>query len=355
MGVPRNPWNHSWLRTGSQIRDSNLTRFQRWLHDKRGLDLNDHRSLYDWSVRDLDGFWRAIAEFFDVRFHTATELEVLHHDADPLRTRWFPGGTVNYAEHMLRFGLSEVPVSDDRLAVLFCAEPGEPDNRQTLTRKELIEQVAQLASALSHLGVRCGDRVAGYLPNRIETLVAFLATASLGAIWSNCPPELSSKGVLERLTQIEPKVLFALAGYRYGGKQYDRRMALAEIAAGLPTLRQVIMIATVGPLHLNFRRRNFSVALVGSYWSRTVRRNTLFPRCAFRSSAMDLVLFGNDGCAAKPIAHGHGGILLEHLKALSTAPGSQTRRQILLVHNGWLDDVELSGVRPRARSQCGPL
>src|SRR5271157_3359299 len=105
-----------WRPHRDQITNSNLTRFQRWLHDERGLDLNDHRALYDWSVRDLDGFWRTIADFFGVRFHTAAE-RVLHRDTDPLRTRWFPGGTVNYAEHMLRFGLSEVPVSDDRLAV----------------------------------------------------------------------------------------------------------------------------------------------------------------------------------------------------------------------------------------------
>ena len=134
MGATPQTLEPLWQPHRDQIADSNLTRFQRWLHDERGLDLNDHRSLYDWSVRDLEGFWRAIAEFFDVRFHSAAE-RVLHHDTDPLRTRWFPGGTVNYAEHVLRFGLSEVPVSDDRLAVLCCAEPGEPDNRQALNRE----------------------------------------------------------------------------------------------------------------------------------------------------------------------------------------------------------------------------
>ena len=305
-----------WRPHRDQITNSNLTRFQRWLHDERGLDLNDHRALYDWSVRDLDGFWGAIADFFGVRFHTAAE-RVLHRDPDPLRTRWFPGGTVNYAEHMLRFGLNEVPVTDDRLAVLSCAEPGEPDNRQALSRKELIEQVAQLASELSRLGVRCGDRVAGYLPNRIETLVAFLATASLGAIWSNCPPELSSRGVLERLTQIEPKVLLALAGYRYGGKWYDRRAALAEIAAGLPTVRQLIVI----PDASEENNPDFGGAISVFLWSDLVGPGLPGATLCFQAVPFDHPLWilyssGTTG-VPKPIAHGHGGILLEHLKALS--------------------------------------
>jgi acetoacetyl-CoA synthetase len=209
MGFDPQTLEPLWRPPRDQITNSNLTRFQRWLHDQRGLEFSDHRSLYDWSVRDLEGFWRAIADFFGVRFHTFAE-RVLNRDTDPLRTRWFPGGTVNYAEHILRFGLNGVSVSDDLPAVICCAEPGAIDDRRLLNRRELTEQVVQLAHALSRLGVRCGDRVAGYLPNRIETLVAFLATASLGAIWSNCPPELSSRGVLERLTQIEPKALIAL-------------------------------------------------------------------------------------------------------------------------------------------------
>ena len=118
-----------WRPHGGQITNCNLTRFQSWLRDKRGLNLADHRALYDWSVRDLDGFWRAVADFFGVRFHTPAEL-VLHRDNDPLRTRWFRGGTINYAEHLLRFGMNELPVSDDRMAVLYCAEPGAPDSRQ---------------------------------------------------------------------------------------------------------------------------------------------------------------------------------------------------------------------------------
>ena len=154
-----------------------------------------------------------------------------------------------------------------------------------------------LAGALTDLGVRFGDRVAGYLPNRTETLVAFLATASLGAIWSNCPPELSSKGVLERLTQIEPKVLIAVAVYQYGGKQHDRRMALVEIAAGLPTLREMIVIPQApDEKTLHFDRAGFKCP-AGRILLAPGRsgRNTLFPAGAFRSSSLDLVLFRNNG------------------------------------------------------------
>src|SRR6202011_1612322 len=118
--------------------------------------------------------------------------------------------------------------SGTRAAVLFCAEPGVAENRAVLTQTELLIQVGKVASALNCLGVKCGDPVAGYLPNRLETLIAFLGTVSLGAIWSNCPPELSSRGVIERLAQIEPKVLIAVSGYQHGGKRHDRAAALAE-------------------------------------------------------------------------------------------------------------------------------
>jgi acetoacetyl-CoA synthetase len=341
-----------WRPHRDQITNSSLTRFQLWLHEERGLDLNDHGSLYDWSVRDLDGFWGAIADFFGVRFHTAAE-RVLHRDTDPLQTRWFPGGTVNYAEHMLRFGQNEVPVSDDRLAVLYCAEPGEFDNRQVLTRKELIEQVTQLASAFSSFGVRCGDRVAGYLPNRIETLVAFLATASLGAIWSNCPPELSSRGVLERLTQIEPKILLSVFGYRYAGKTHDRTTALAEIAAGLPTLRQVIVIPPIP----DEKVPDFGGTISVQRWSDLVGPGQSAATLCFRAVPFVHPLYPvpperrvAEADCARAWWYSPGAP-----QGVIPAFGSPARRQVLLVHDGWLDDVELSGLWPCARSQRGPL
>jgi acetoacetyl-CoA synthetase len=305
-----------WQPHPDQIKNSNLTRFRQWLHDRHRLELNDHRALYDWSVRDLEAFWSAIADFFDVRFHSAAE-RVLDRDQNGLRTKWFPGGTINYAEHLLRFGLDESLAPGDRPAVLYCAEPGEPDNRQVLTRNELVKQVAQLGSALSRIGVQCGDRVAGYLPNRIETLVAFLATTSLGAIWSNCPSELSSKGVLDRLVQIEPKVLFAVAGYRYGGKQHDRRTALAEVAAGLPSLEHVVVIPQAPDESVPEFHGKISVVRWSDLMSSGQSGATLsFQPVPFDHPLWILYSSGTTGMP-KPIVHGHGGILLEHLKALS--------------------------------------
>ena len=230
-----------WQPDPDKIKETNLARFQEWLRETRSLDLKDHRALYDWSVRDLECFWSAIAEFFDVQFFTPAE-QVIRRDADPIRTKWFPGGTLNYAEHLLRFGQNKWTIPTTVRQSFSAPNPKCPRIGRVLTRGELVTRVQQLASALKRLGVQCGDRVAGFLPNRVETLIAFLATASLGAIWSNCPPELSSRGVIDRLSQIEPKVLVAVTGYRYGGKSHDRATALVEIAAAMPTLRHVILL-----------------------------------------------------------------------------------------------------------------
>jgi acetoacetyl-CoA synthetase len=304
-----------WQPHPDQIRNSNLARFQEWLREKRSLDLRDHRALYDWSVRDLEGFWSAIAEFYDVRFCAPAE-QVLQREADPIRTKWFPGGTLNYAEHLLRFGSNEMGFADDRPAVLFCAEPGGSGHRQILTRRELVTRVRQVASSLQRLGVKCGDRVAGYLPNRLETLIAFLGTASLGAIWSNCPPELSSRGVLDRLIQIEPKVLIAVTGYRYGGKSHNRTTALTEIAAALPTLRHVLIVEQASDEQIP----DFGFATPASRWSDFIAQQpdapTRFCPVPFGHPLWILYSSGTTG-VPKPIIHGHGGILLEHLKALS--------------------------------------
>ncbi len=266
-----------------QIKESNLTRFGDWLRENRSLNLQNHGALYDWSIRDLEGFWSAVVEFFDVRFHMSPEC-VLRLDVDPTQTKWFPGGTINYAEHLLRFGQDGTGLSEDRPAVIYCAEPGVLGNRQVLNRKELLIRVSQMASALKRLGVQPGDRVAGYLPNRIETLIAFLATVSQGAIWSNCPPELSSRGVVDRLAQIEPKVLVAVAGYRYAGKNHDRATALAEIAANLPSLCHVIVVEAATEVEAPKLRSGNRVYR----WSDLLVRRP--PECPFISTRCRLII-----------------------------------------------------------------
>lgn len=305
-----------WRPHPEQIENSNLARFRAWLRENRSLDFDDSQSLYQWSVGDLEAFWSAISEYFDVRFTTSAEA-VLLRDPDPVNTKWFPGGRLNYAEHLLRFGSSRIGAEDDRPAILFCAEPDIPGGRRVLTRAELVDRVNRVATAMRRLGVQQGDRVAGYLPNRVETVIAFLAAASIGAIWSNCPPELSSRGVLDRLTQIEPKILVAVAGYRYGGKEHDRRAALAEIAAGLPTLRHVVLVEESACEILPGLG-----SLVGvESWSDLIARGAApgpiqFAPVPFEHPLWILYSSGTTG-VPKPIMHGHGGMLLEHLKALS--------------------------------------
>ncbi|HEY2123550.1 MAG TPA: AMP-binding protein, partial [Chthoniobacterales bacterium] len=305
-----------WRPHPEQIENSNLARFRAWLRENRSLDFDDSQSLYQWSVGDLEAFWSAISEYFDVRFTTSAEA-VLLRDPDPVNTKWFPGGRLNYAEHLLRFGSSRIGAEDDRPAILFCAEPDIPGGRRVLTRAELVDRVNRVATAMRRLGVQQGDRVAGYLPNRVETVIAFLAAASIGAIWSNCPPELSSRGVLDRLTQIEPKILVAVAGYRYGGKEHDRRAALAEIAAGLPTLRHVVLVEESACEILPGLG-----SLVGvESWSDLIARGAApgpiqFAPVPFEHPLWILYSSGTTG-VPKPIMHGHGGMLLEHLKVLS--------------------------------------
>ncbi len=305
-----------WHPHSEQIRNSNLERFRAWLQEHRSLVFEDCHSLFQWSVRDLETFWSTITEYFDVRFSSTPET-VLRRDPDPVNTKWFPGGTLNYTAHVLRFGSKQIGVEDDRPAILFCAEPDNPEARHVVTRAELVDRVNRVAAAMRRLDVCKGDRVAGYLPNRAETVIAFLAAASIGAIWSNCPPELSSRGALDRLTQIEPKLLVAVDGYRYGGKHHDRTIQLAEIAAGLPTLRQIVIVEPLAAESLP----DFGASISVQNWTDLIAFGPepgpiQFTPVPFDHPVWILYSSGTTG-VPKPIMHGHGGILIEHLKALS--------------------------------------
>src|ERR671920_2314383 len=197
-----------------------------------GLAFEGYDELHRWSVEDLEGFWSAVAEFLDVRFATPPE-RVLGRREMP-GAEWFPGATLNYTEHAV--GL---PEDADEIAVLAYSQTRD---RQELTWGRLREQVARARAGLRRLGVGRGDRVVAYLPNIPEALVAFLATASLGAIWASCAPEFGARSVVDRFGQIEPTVLLAVAGYGYGAKDVDRREQVAEIRAGLPSVRHVVHV-----------------------------------------------------------------------------------------------------------------
>ena len=268
-----------------------------WLRRERGLDFVDYDALWRWSVGDLEGFWSSLWEYFEIRAHAPYE-RVLGSRAMP-GAEWFPGARLNYAEHML--GRDE---DVDSVAVVAYSQTREPVE---LTFGELREQVARVRAGLKRLGVGHGDRVVSYLPNIPETLVAFLATASLGAIWATCPPEFGVRSVLHRLGQLEPKLLLAVAGYRWGDKLVDRREQVAAIREELPSLESVVHVPYAGGA-------DDVLPDVASWGELLGDEEPLeFEPVPF---AHPLYVLFSSGTTALPkaIVHGHGGILLEHLK-----------------------------------------
>ncbi|MEU7071712.1 acetoacetate--CoA ligase [Streptomyces narbonensis] len=283
-----------------QVRDeSEIGRYLRWLESERQLSFPDYDSLWRWSVTDLEGFWSSVWEFFDVRPHTPPTA-VLGRRSMP-DTEWFPGATLNYAEHALgREGSAEEAAA---VAVVAHSQTRAPIE---LTFGELRDRVAQARAGLLRLGVRKGDRVVAYLPNIPETLVAFLATASIGAVWAACAPEFGPRSVVDRFAQLEPKVLLTVAGYHYGERDVDRRTEVAEIAAQLPTVERVV--------HVPYGPHTVPDALG---WAELLAEPAPGP-LVFEPVPFDHPLFvlfssGTTGIP-KAIVHRHGGILLEHLK-----------------------------------------
>src|SRR5258708_2592027 len=201
-----------------------------WLERTRGLRFDDYEQLWRWSVEDLDAFWASVWEFFEVIAHHPYSRVLSSHEMPG--TVWFEGALLNYAEHCLR-------TSGDGAALISHSQSRPP---LTLSFDELRLEVARVRAGLQRLGVQRGDRVAAYLPNIAETVVALLACASLGAVWSSCAPEFGRRSVVDRFAQIEPVVLLAVDGYRYGSKDIDRRDDLAAIRAELPSLRHTVLL-----------------------------------------------------------------------------------------------------------------
>ena len=272
-------------------------RFLEWLRTERGLDFPGYHELHRWSVSDLEGFWSSLWDFFQIRTHAPYE-RVLGSREMP-GAEWFPGARLNYAEHMV--GLDE---DTDAVAIVAHSQSREP---LELTFGELREQVARARAGLQRLGIGPGDRVVAYLPNIPETLVAFLATASLGAIWATCPPEFGARSVLHRLGQLEPKLLLAVSGYRWGEKLVDRREQVAAVREGLPSLESLVHVPYVG---------GGDDALPDALsWDELLREQgpLEFEPLPFAHPLCVLFSSGTTGLP-KAIVHCHGGILIEHLK-----------------------------------------
>ncbi|MFI7071361.1 acetoacetate--CoA ligase [Micromonospora sediminicola] len=281
---------------------SRIGDYLRWLAEHRGLEFADYDALWQWSVTDLDGFWGSIWDYFQVVAHTPP-TGTLAGRAMP-GARWFPGATLNYAENVLRMpGLG-----DDDPAVIAHGQTRAPE---TLTAAELRERVRRVAAGLRRLGVGPGDRVAAYAPNIPETYVLLLATASLGAIFSSCAPEFGTRSVTDRWQQIEPTVLVAVDGYRYGDKPVDRRAEVAAIRAALPSLRHTVAVPYLDPAG-----EIPAGALAWAELAAETDEPLTFTPVAFDHPLYVLYSSGTTGLP-KPIVHGHGGILLEHLKMLA--------------------------------------
>jgi acetoacetyl-CoA synthetase len=262
-----------------------------WLRIHRGLEFADYNALWEWSTTDLPGFWSSIWEYFDLPGKPDT---VLSSHTMPGAT-WFPGTSLNYAEQVLR-----LPGIDPETPVVLGYSQTRPP--VILTAAQLRDEVARVATGLRGLGVGRGDRVAAYLPNIPETMVLLLATASLGAIFSSCAPEFGTRSVTDRWQQISPKVLFAIDGYRYGDKVIDKSESVAEIIAALPSVEHV-------------ERLSYLDGAVGLFPGVTPEPLT-FIHVPFAEPLYVLYSSGTTGLP-KPIVHGHGGILLEHLKMLA--------------------------------------
>jgi acetoacetyl-CoA synthetase len=275
---------------------SRIGAFLDWLAETRGLHFDGYPALWQWSVDDLDGFWRACTEWSGVRWHDAPAV-ALGRRAMP-GAEWFPGATLNYAEH----ALAAVADRPDDVAIVAHGQTRAPAE---ITWAHLADGVARCRAGLVRLGVQRGDRVAAFLPNIPETVVAFLAAASLGAVWSSCAPEFGTRSVVDRFAQIEPTVLLAVDGYRYGEKVIDKRADVEAIEAALPTLRHTVHVSYLGA----------DDSAGPDDWSALLAESARleFDPVPFDHPLYVLYSSGTTGLP-KAIVHGHGGITVEHLK-----------------------------------------
>ncbi|MFE2945106.1 acetoacetate--CoA ligase [Streptomyces sp. NPDC059255] len=240
MTAAASPDTPLWQPSQDRVATARITRFQSWAAERYGAPADGgYAALHRWSVEELETFWAAVADWFDIRF--ATPYERVLGDRTMPGAQWFPGATLNYAEHALR--TADDPARAQEPALLYVDETSE---QTAVSWAELRRQVTALAARLRELGVRPGDRVSGYLPNIPQAVVAFLATAAVGGTWTSCAPDFGARGVLDRFQQVEPVVLVTVDGYRYGGKEHDRTGTVAELRRELPTLRAVVHIPLLG-------------------------------------------------------------------------------------------------------------
>lgn len=315
-----------WTPDAAFIESTVAARFLHWLSEQRGRTFTDYESLRRWSVADLEGFWAAVWDFFDV-IAEPKYARILSSREMP-GARWFVGSRVNYAEHMLR----REAAAPDEVAVVHSSEL-RPLTKTTW--RELGDRARTMATHLRELGVAPGDRVVAYLPNIVETLVALLATTSIGAVWASAAPEFGARTVVDRFAQIEPKVLFVADGYRFGGKVFDRRREIETIRAALPTLEHIVWFDYLGtgePAALTPAPLRYETLLEGPAPDRATFR---FERVPEDHPLWILFSSGTTGLP-KAIVHSHVGIVLELLMSALNGDAGPERRTFFYTTTGWM-------------------
>ncbi len=289
-----------WQPSPLVIENANLTHYMRWLASYRGVSVTNYPDLWAWSVMDIAAFWESLWDYFGLRYSQKWDAPMGSREMPG--TQWFPGARLNYAENIFTRMTGERPM------LLYQAEDAE---LVEITWAAVYDGVNRLAAVLRGMGVQPGDRVVAYLPNIPETVVALLATASLGAIWSSCSPDFGGRSVLDRFTQIEPKVLIAVDGYQYNGKPFDRREVIVELQTALPTLQHTILI----PFSAHHTGGLVQTVLWGDVLAHAAPPDAIaFEQVPFDHPLWVLYSSGTTGLP-KPIVHGHGGILLEQAKS----------------------------------------
>jgi acetoacetyl-CoA synthetase len=301
-----------WEPPDELVERATMTRYMRWLESERGLSFDDYDALWRWSTEEIEAFWASIWEFFDVR---SSYDEVLA-DASMPGAKWFTGAEISYPEHIFR----DKP--GDRVAIRHASELRDPGE---WTWDELRSQTARVRAGLKAMGIERGDRVVAYMPNIPETIAAFLATASLGAVWSSCSPDFGARSVVDRFAQIEPKVLLTVDGYRYGGKDHDRSELIERVRGEMPSLEHTV---TLGYLDGD-----------GGDWDEVfpdTGDELEFERVPFDHPMWVLYSSGTTGLP-KAIVHSQGGILIEHLKKHNLHVDAQEGDRVFwFTTTGWM-------------------